>query len=191
MSYADYPAAEWVPADQANFRSASRQWKDIKHVVIHCTDGRGDPRAVAEMWQDPTNRTSAHYVIGQDGTVLQCVRHKDIAEHAHDANPTSIGIEHCARPPGEPPFPKDDPGLPVSDAQYSASAKLVAWICYKAALVPDRDTIQGHAEIDPKTTHQNCPTQFTTGATTSWDWIRFMTVVTMEYEKLTEPMPSA
>lgn len=186
MGEADYADAEWQAAHPSNFRAAHRMLSDLKNVVIHCTDGRGDPNAVAQMWQVPGHASSAHFVIGQDGTIIQCVRLRDVAYHAHAANATSVGIEHCARSPGE--LGKDDQGLAVSDEQYAASAKLVAWLCYRAALKPDRDTIQGHAEIDRETTHADCPTRFTAGAPTQWDWQRFMQLVDVEYGKLSAPV---
>jgi N-acetyl-anhydromuramyl-L-alanine amidase AmpD len=170
----DYAPAEWVPADPSNFEAASRT--TFKNVVIHITDGRANAKPVAQMWQEAHHGTSAHFVIGQDGTVIQSVRIKDIAWHAHAANSTSVGIEHCARSPGE--FSDDDPGMPPTEAQYVASAKLVAFLCKLANLSPNGETIQGHAEIDPETTHSDCPD----GA--GWDWDHYLQLVLVEYNAL-------
>ncbi len=170
----DYPDATWVPADASNFKAASRA--TFTNVVIHITDGRENAQPVAEMWQEVNHKSSAHFVIGQDGTVLQAVRIKDIAWHAHAANAFSVGIEHCARTPGS--LSKDDPGLPPSPALYAASAKLVAYLCNQAELPPDRVTIQGHAEIDHATSHADCPN----GA--PWDWDAYMALVQNEYAAL-------
>ncbi len=170
----DYPAATWVPADGSNFKSADRT--TFTNVVIHITDGHPNAQPVAEMWQEVNHGSSAHFVVGQDGTVLQAVRLKDIAWHAHAANETSVGIEHCARSPHA--FTDEDPGLPPSQVQYAASAKLTAYLCKVAGLTPDRVTIQGHAEIDKKTTHADCPN----GA--PWDWTAYMTLVQNAYAAL-------
>ena len=78
-------------------------------------------------FQKPGLQASAHYIVGRDGQVVQMVRHRDIAWHATSANSTSIGIEHCARSPRE--LGRDDPGLPVTPAQYQASARLVRFLC--------------------------------------------------------------
>lgn len=174
---ADYPGATWVAADPSNYRSASRQRVSI--IVIHCTDGHENAQPVAEMWQGPQHGSSAHFVIGQDGTVLQCVRIKDVAWHAHSANSWSVGIEHCARTPGELSKPGyADPGLPPSDAQYAASAQLVAWLCAQEGLQPSRVCVVGHNEADSVTTHRQCPTGC------GWDWPRYMTLVVAEFAKL-------
>ncbi len=149
-----YPAAHWVPAHPSNFKRAGRA--TYQRIVIHCTDGHADAVPVAAMWQTVNHGSSAHFVIGQDGTILQAVGLADVAWHAHRANAVSIGVEHCARTPGE--LGPKDPGLPPSEAQLEASAGLVAWLCRMAGLPIDRQTIQGHAEIDLATTHADCPT---------------------------------
>lgn len=153
MTEVYYPSAVQMPASPTNFRRAGR--RTYTHVVIHCTDGRADPRATASMWASPGHGSSAHLVVGQDATVVQCVRLDDIAWHAHAANGTSVGIEHCARSPGE--LSKDDPGMPPTQAQLQASARLVVWLCRNAGLPITRDVVKGHAEIDPQTTHLDCP----------------------------------
>ncbi len=175
---AEVPAATMVPAHPSNYRTATRL--TFSRVVIHITDGRGDPYAVAEMWQEPNHGSSAHFVIGQDGAVLQCVRLKDVAQHAHAANGTSIGIEHCARSPKE--LGPADMGLPLSEAQYLASARLVAYLCKAAGLEVSRDVIIGHAETDPATTHTDCPG----GA---FDWGVYMPLVLSAYRDLEASAP--
>ena len=149
-----YPGARWVPADPSNYRVAHRE--TFQRIVIHCTDGRPHAAPVAAMWQQKGHGSSAHFVIGQDGEVIQAVKLQDIAYHAHLANRVSVGIEHCCRTPRE--LGKDDPGLPPTEAQLMAGAQLVAWLCRQAGLSPSRAVILGHAEADPKTTHTGCPT---------------------------------
>lgn len=162
-----YPGALWTPAHASNYRTTSR--RTIKNICIHCTDGRGKALPVTQMWQEPNHGSSAHFVIDQSGAVYQAVSISDVAFHAHSANSYSVGIEHCARTPGE--LGTDDPGLPPSTAQYAASAALVAWLCGAFRLKPDRTTIQGHAEIDLATTHRRCPDGC------GWDWSRYMGLV--------------
>jgi N-acetyl-anhydromuramyl-L-alanine amidase AmpD len=169
----DYPAAVWMPAHHTNYR-IGRPVQSPTLIVIHCTDGRANPVPVAEMWQEPNHGSSAHFVVGQDGVVIQSVKASDTAWHAHMANGSAIGIEHCARTPKE--LSKDDPGLPPSGAQYAASAKLVAWLCKAYGIRPSRVNIVGHNEADSKTTHTLCPNGC------GWDWARYMAVVAGQYE---------
>ena len=157
----DFAAALWVPADPSNFRTAQRAPMDIKNIVIHETDGHPEAQGTADMFATPVLKrlppiaSSAHFIVGNDGAIIQSVRIKDIAYHAHSANASSIGIEHCARAAGE--WGPSDPGLPASTAQLAASAILTAYLCRACGLPPDRVTIQGHCEIDKATTHTHCP----------------------------------
>ena len=112
---------------------------------------------------------SAHYVVGQDGEVIQMVRNADIAYHANSANRDSIGIEHGARTPGA--FGKNDAGLFPTDVQYRESARLVCWLASCFGIPKDRTHILGHSEADTKTTHTQCPNAV-------WDWDKFMTLIT-------------
>ncbi len=148
-----YPSAVWMPAHVTNFRLVERASFDL--IIIHATDGRGDPKACAAMWQKARHGSSAHAVVGQDATVVQAVRFDDVAFHAHQQNARSVGIEHCCRTPRE--LSPTDPGLPPNADQLTASARLVAWLCLTNGLQPTRKTIKGHAEADGDTTHSDCP----------------------------------
>jgi N-acetyl-anhydromuramyl-L-alanine amidase AmpD len=159
-----YPKAQRILADASNFRACWPKRTIFAQIICHVTDGHEHAQPVAEMWQEYKHGSSAHAVIGQDGTVIQAVDFGDIAWHAHDANALSLGVEHCARTPGE--LGKADPGLALSEPQLMASAALVAWLCRMAGLPIDRAHILGHAEADPKTTHKGCPTSVLGG----WNW---------------------
>lgn len=166
----EYPgASRLAPAAPSNYcRWRGAAPRKIGKIVIHITDGREQLDGPIRMFQKPGKQASAHYIIGRDGEVVQMVRHQDIAWHACAANAASIGIEHCARSPKE--LGRDDPGLPVTDAQYAASAALVRWLCTQLQIPMDRDHIQGHCEADPKTTHKDCPNRI-------WDWTRYIALV--------------
>jgi N-acetyl-anhydromuramyl-L-alanine amidase AmpD len=164
---AEYPgASRLAPAASGNYR----QWsgsapRPIDLIVLHITDGHANIAGPVSMFQTPGHGASAHYVVGQDGEVVQVVHHADIAWHAHAANGHSIGIEHCARSPKE--LGPDDGGLTLTPAQYAASAKLVQWLCQTLGLTADRDHVKGHTEADPATDHADCPNRI-------WDWQSFM-----------------
>jgi N-acetyl-anhydromuramyl-L-alanine amidase AmpD len=170
-----YPGALQVPADPSNFLHLDPPRSTFSLIVIHCTDGGPKAENTAAMFatpkehRDPPISSSAHFVVGQDGLVIQCVDLGDVAYHAHEANRRSVGIEHCARTPSE--LRRDDPGLPPSDALYRESARLVAWLCRAAGLPVDRDHILGHAEADPATSHRACPLGC------GWSWDKYMLLV--------------
>jgi len=132
--------------------------RKVQRIVIHCTDGGPSANRTAAYFASGAEgkSSSAHFVIGQDATVIQCVRLGDVAHHAHTANRDSIGIEHCCRTPRE--LGPGDAGLPPSAAQLAASARLVAWLCNRLGIPCDRAHVRVHAEADPDTTHKGCPT---------------------------------
>jgi N-acetyl-anhydromuramyl-L-alanine amidase AmpD len=162
-----FPGVIWIAAHTDRYQvKASRQ---IDAVVLHVTDGRAvDAQQTArnvfaqpkELGPDGKWRQqSSHYIVGRDGTVVQCVRHKDVAFHVNTENSYTIGIEHNARDPGD---------TTLTDLQYWNSAKLVVWLGQVLGLpVSDRWYLQGHSEIDPVTTHRTCPQR-------ALDWDTYM-----------------
>ncbi len=157
----EYPQADrFVAAHGGNFRATSGG-RRIERIVIHITDGGANINGTIGWFQNPQARVSAHYVIGQDGEVVQMVRHDDVAWHARAANGTSIGIEHVANTRGLRPTP----------AQMCASAALVTWLCDHYGIPADRSHVLGHAEADTATTHTGCPNAV-------WDWDYYMDMVT-------------
>ncbi len=154
-----FPVDLWQPAHPSRWIAGPRPRRHIEQVIIHCTSGGPDSRATASRWAGPADpgepATSAHLAIGQDAFTVQAVRLDDIAEHAHAANARSVGIELCAREPGE--FHEDDPGLPPSPVQLARCASLILWICRDRGLPINRSVVLGHAEADSATTHTGCP----------------------------------
>ena len=162
-----YPLAKWQPAASSAFRKGTPD-RAVDLIVCHITSGHAAAEGTASMFATAGCRTSAHFVIGQDGTILQCVGLDDVAQHAHDANGHSVGIEHCAREPRE--FGPTDAGMALTDPQIAASVALVEWLCDRYGLPLDRAHVKGHAEADPKTTHAGCPEAVYLG----WPWERWI-----------------
>jgi N-acetyl-anhydromuramyl-L-alanine amidase AmpD/uncharacterized protein YycO len=164
----DYPqASRYAPAASVNYRASSGQ-RSINRVVIHITDGGANINGTVGWFQNPnqTNskgkpiHVSAHYVVGQNGEVVQMVRDNDVAWHASSANGDSIGIEHVA----------NTRGLMPTQAEYCASAALTRWLCDTYSIPIDRTHILGHAEADTRTSHTNCPNAV-------WNWDYYMGLV--------------
>ncbi len=162
----EYPlATRFEPAAAGNFRSyaptRTNPQRVIRRIVIHITDGGANINGTINWFKNPASGVSAHYIVGQDGEVVQMVAHNDIAFHAHGGNADSIGIEHVA----------NTRGLRPTEAQYCSSAALVRWLCERYKIPLDRTHILGHAELDRRTTHAGCPNAV-------WNWDYFMGMVT-------------
>ncbi len=165
----EYENSIWHPSP--NHRKGRSM--QVTTIVIHITDGQEKLERSVDHLSKVNNQVSAHFVIGRDGTIVQLVKIDDTAWHAKGANSYSVGIEHCARSPKE--LSSKDLGLPVTDKQYEASAKLVSWLCTYFNLEKDRTTIQGHCELKDKdgnflSSHRDCPNRI-------WNWDHYMNLL--------------
>jgi N-acetyl-anhydromuramyl-L-alanine amidase AmpD len=140
-----YPAAIWRPLFG---HSAPGTVAQRNLIVLHITQGHTASGAIATFIASAApNRVSAHFVIDRDGTVYQLLDLSETAWHASAVNARSVGIEHVAMAGT----------LLATEAQYSASAALVAWLCRDLGLTCDRAHIQGHNECSPQDNHTLCP----------------------------------
>ena len=116
-------------------------------IVLHYT-GMSDNQAAVHLLCNPSSEVSAHYVVLQDGHIVQLVAESRRAWHAGtsawagetDVNSCSIGIE-IANPGhdhGYPPFPK---------RQIAAVITLCRSIFTRHSIPPDR--ILGHSDVAP------------------------------------------
>ncbi|MFH8880917.1 N-acetylmuramoyl-L-alanine amidase [Streptomyces californicus] len=156
----DYPGATWVPASEANWRRADRPGDfTVDRVIIHVT--QGSFASAVKVFQDPAHQAATHYIVGQDGRVVQMIRELDVAYQAGNRsyNERAVGIEH----EGFVDRPKD-----LTKEMYAASARLTASICARHGIPVDREHIIGHVEV-PGTDH--------TDPGPHWDWERYMELV--------------
>lgn len=170
----DYGAATWVAASEANWRRADRPDDfRIDRVIIHVTQGSFD--SAVRVFQNPAHRAATHYIVGQDGRVVQMIRELDVAYQAGNRsfNERAVGIEH----EGFVDRPKD-----LTKAMYESSARLTASICARYDIPIDREHIIGHVEV-PGTDH--------TDPGPHWDWDRYLKLVKRAATAPPSPTPSA
>ncbi len=140
-------------------------------LVIHKTASGTSAEAVANFFINDPNGASSHFVIGQDGEIVQCVHLVNGAganccvENGFDPywqqfNPMHVGsstgtnlntitisIEHCD--------PASDNSTPLTSAQKASSFKLIKWLVdqYGFDITPDGHgqmvDVKGHNTIDP------------------------------------------
>ncbi|MET8499070.1 N-acetylmuramoyl-L-alanine amidase [Streptomyces microflavus] len=170
----DYAGATWVAASEANWRRADRPDDfGIDRVIIHVTQGSFD--SAVRVFQDPAHRAATHYIVGQDGRVVQMIRELDVAYQAGNRsfNERAVGIEHegfVDRPKG------------LTKAMYESSARLTASICARHGIPIDREHIIGHVEV-PGTDH--------TDPGPHWDWDRYLKLVRRAATAPPTPAPTA
>jgi N-acetyl-anhydromuramyl-L-alanine amidase AmpD len=151
-----------------NKTESNRTAKTITGIVIHDTEGRfiGSIRTL----QNPRTDGSAHFVVSRLGQIVQLVPVGDVAWHSGNAywNLHSIGIEHEGWV-GRRAY---------TEAEYRASAQLVAYLAHRWGVPLDRKHIIGHNEV-PNPRH---PGSFggISGHTDPgryWNWVHYMYLV--------------
>lgn len=88
---------------KTNYRKGNG--KQNKYIVIHYTASTGGAEANCKYFQSNYRGASAHYFVGHEGEIWQCVEDRDVAwhcgantyKHPYCRNTNSIGIEMCCR----------------------------------------------------------------------------------------------
>ncbi|AWN38270.1 N-acetylmuramoyl-L-alanine amidase [Methylobacterium radiodurans] len=117
-------------------------------LVLHYTGMETAAAAISRL-RDPLAEVSAHYVVFEDGRVLQMVPEARRAWHAgaacwrgeRDVNSRSLGVEivHPGHAGGLPPYP---------EAQVEAVVALAADLCARWRIPPER--VLGHSDVAPE-----------------------------------------
>jgi hypothetical protein len=114
---------------------SERGGRDIDHIVIHYTTSRNIEGSISHFVSG-SPQVSAHYIVGQDGELVQMVPDADAAWHAgsSDMNRRSIGIEHVAKA-----------GDKITAEQEATSAALIRWLAERYG-IPSANIIP-HAAV--------------------------------------------
>jgi hypothetical protein len=106
----------------ATTHQASRNGATIDHIIIHYTTSRNIDGVIEHFSTGLTNRVSAHYIIAQDGSIVQMVDDSNASWHSGsaDMNARSIGIEHCAAE-----------GDLITPPQQDGSIRLIRWLVHQ------------------------------------------------------------
>ncbi|HEX3807043.1 MAG TPA: N-acetylmuramoyl-L-alanine amidase [Gaiellaceae bacterium] len=146
----------------------NRTARTINDIVIHCTQGPFAGSVLA--LRDPFDEASAHFVVSRTGQIVQLVPVTDVAWHSGNAywNLHSIGIEHVGYVERNV----------FTDAEYRASAELVAYLAHRWTIPIDRSHIIGHSEVpDPDHPGEFGGVDHHTDPGPYWDWSYYMKLV--------------
>jgi len=156
------PGATWMASPH---HYNGRNGYAPKWLIIHGTAGGSSAENIGAWFQNPSSQVSSHYVIGQDGKVVQCVdeangawangRIESGADPWWSVNPNyvTISIEHVK--------PKTDNSDAITPAQKTASFNLVRNIinrypAIRKAWATSAGGITGHFSISP-ISRERCP----------------------------------
>lgn len=118
----------------------------VNGVVVHYTANPGTDAEAnrnyfesrKDMPDNNKNKVSSHFVIGLDGTIIQCIPLDEIAYASNDRNADTISIE-CCHP---------DKSGKFNEATYDSLIHLIAWLCKKYEF--NRDRIIRHYDVSGK-----------------------------------------
>ena len=147
----EYTGAAWEPAHSNGYRDRP-PGVVVDAIVLHATGGpEGLPhegidlfRSTVNWFKNPSATVSAHYVVGKEGQIAQCVQEAKAAYHAgvseylgrQNWNNFSIGIEMANWNDGVDPYP---------EAQVRATAELCKYLVEKYNI--PREHLVTHAMI--------------------------------------------
>lgn len=147
-------------------KSMDRQGQAIKYIVLHGTAGGSSAQAIGEYFRDGNVDASAHFVIGQDGTIVQGVNvlaaawgngvltagHASYLSENINPNLYSVSIEHVK--------PSTDNSDALTDIQAQKSFELITCLCDTYNIPKHAGDASGgvisHADIDP-VNRSRCP----------------------------------
>lgn len=118
----------------------------VNGVVIHYTanpgsDAAGNRSYFEGLKDSKQTKASSHFIIGLDGTIIQCLPLEEIAYASNERNEDTIAIE-CCHP--------DETGE-FTEETYESLVKLTAWLCGRYNL--KQDDIIRHYDV----TGKDCP----------------------------------
>ncbi|MEG1682618.1 MAG: peptidoglycan recognition family protein [Oscillospiraceae bacterium] len=124
----DIPAPDWVTLDFLTENPYSRPGlplEKVTGVVVHYVGNPGTSAAANRSYFESlaagTDGTyaSAHFIVGLDGEVIQCIPLDEIAYASNSRNEDTIAVEVCH---------PDDTGE-FSPVTLEKTEELVAWLC--------------------------------------------------------------
>lgn len=123
--------------------------EEVHGVVVHYTANpgtdAGDNRSYFEgLKNSHKTYASSHFIIGLDGTIIQCIPLDEQAYASNKRNVDTISIECC----------HEDNSGKFNEETYDSLVRLTAWLCGKYNL--KQDGIIRHYDV----TGKDCPRYF-------------------------------
>ena len=122
VSVPDFVTVDYIPTNE--YSRPGTPLREISGVVVHYVGNPGTTAAAnrsffANLALTHETYASAHFVVGLDGEILQCVPLTEIAYCSNTANDYTVSIEVCHA---------DETGE-FNDATMESLEQLVAWLC--------------------------------------------------------------
>ena len=167
----DYVEADLLPENQ--WSRPGTPLEKIGGVVIHYvgnpgTSARANRNYFASLALGKDGvYASAHFIVGLEGEVVQCIPLTEIAYASNDRNGDTVAIEVCH---------PDETGE-FSAVTYDRLVELTAWLCRTFDLDPETEVIR-HYDVSGK----ECPRYYVENPE-AWDTLRADVAAALAAEK--------
>ena len=132
----------WIKPEIIQIDGASRtghKTRRIKNIVVHYVGNPGTTAQENRDYFDSAQSTvSAHFVVGLDGEIIQCIPLSEQSSASNNRNIDTISIEVCH------PDATGEFSIPA----YNATVKLCVWLCHEFGL--NQEDIIRHYDITGK-----------------------------------------
>lgn len=139
---------DWVDSQIIAVNGSARRgetMKEVTDIAIHYVGNPGtSAQANRDYFAQPDTQVSAHFLIGLEGEVIQCIPLNEKSSATNDRNRDTISIEVC----------HPDATGQFTQASYDSLVKLTAWLCDTAGI--GRDRVIRHYDVTGKL----CPLYF-------------------------------
>jgi N-acetyl-anhydromuramyl-L-alanine amidase AmpD len=151
-----------------NRTPAARPLRSVDRIVIHVAEGRF--WGTVRWLRNRRSHGSSHFVVGRNGKIVQLVSTSDIAWHAGNrrVNNRSIGIEHEGWT-----YRRGS----ITEREYRASARLVAYLAHRMRIPIDRRHIIGHWDVRNPVTGRRGGIDGHTDPGPYWRWRHYISLV--------------
>lgn len=134
----------------------------IKYIVIHYVGALGGAKENCIYYGGRDRGSSAHYFVGFDGEIWQCVEDQNIAwhcgassyKHPECRNANSIGIEMCVRKRGTQTLGATDRDWYFENKTVQSTIELVRYLMEKYHIPADH--VIRHYDVTGKTVRTVC-----------------------------------
>ena len=138
----------WIEEDIIRVNGTARRGVSLEGltgIVIHYIGNPGTTAAQnRNYFNNPDTTVSAHFVVGLEGEIIQCVPLHEKSSASNHRNADTISIEVCH---------PDESGV-FTDASYVSLVRLTAWLCRECGF--GTDAVIRHHDITGKA----CPLWF-------------------------------
>lgn len=164
LDYPSYIQQQYISED--GYSRTGLEMRRVNDIVIHYVANPGSTaQGNRDYFDSSQSKVSAHFVVGLDGEVIQCVPLNEQSSASNQRNGDTVSIEVC----------HPDSSGKFNAVTYNRVVELTAWLCSEFGL--NEKNVIRHYDI----TGKNCPKYYVENQEA---WEQFRDDVDAELKKL-------